>query len=191
MRMILTLLVLIAAQSATADNKIIGTVSFLLDGGEQTWYVLESPDGLRSNALWLDVGPNRSAISVTAFNDPDITLVPHDMMNSAVPDGSAPALAVSISYPTDASAHIHTLPVQATEGPAVIMLLNDWSNPINSSTLSDGPGEIRLTEISTNKESASRFAGTFAGELQDGESNVQVIKAGRFEFEEVVYFERP
>lgn len=47
---------MLAVATAYADNKVIGTVHFSLDGEEQTWYVLESLDGLKPSALWMDVG---------------------------------------------------------------------------------------------------------------------------------------
>lgn len=191
MRKQLSLVMMLAVVSAHADNKVIGTIQLSLDGDEQTWYVLESPDGLRSNALWMDFGPDRSAIAVTAFASPDITLVPDGTMGSAVPDGSAPALVVSVSFPSGATEHGHTLPVPATDGPAVVMLLNDWSNPIDAAVLNDGPGEIRLTSIEANKDGSSSFAGTFSGALEDGEGNARTIKSGRFEFDQVEFFKRP
>ena len=191
MRKLLALLMIVAVVPVHADNRVIGTISFSLDGDEQTWFVLESPSGLRPNALWLDLGPDRAAISVTAFSRPDIMLVSHDTMNSAVPEGSAPALVVSIAFPKGATEYSHALPAPADDGPAVIMMLNDWSNPIDSTTLSDGPGEIRLTAIESNRDAPSSFAGTFEGALKDGEGNARPVTAGQFEFDEVKYFERP
>jgi len=189
MKILLSLLMMLAVAAAHADNEVIGTINLSLDGEEQTWYVLESPAGLRSNALWMDVGPDRSAIAVTAFASPDITLVSDGTMGSAVPDGSAPALVVSVAFPTGAKEQGHTLP--ATDGPAVVMLLNDWSNPIDSLMLSDGPGEIRLTSIEASTDASSSFAGTFSGALKGGEGNARMIESGRFEFDHVEFFERP
>ena len=34
---------MLAAVLARADNEVVGTIHFSLDGDEQTWYVLESP----------------------------------------------------------------------------------------------------------------------------------------------------
>ena len=191
MRKLLSLFMLLAFASAHADNEVIGTIQLSLDGEEQTWYVLESPDGLRSNALWMDIGPGKSAIAVTAFASPDITLVSDGTMGSAVPDGSAPALVVSVAFPAGAKEQGHTLPAPATDGPAIVMLLNDWSNPIDSAMLSDGPGEIRLTSITANKDAPSSFAGTFSGALKDAEGNARTVESGRFEFDQVEFFEKP
>jgi hypothetical protein len=191
MKKLLSVLIVLSPALAHADNEVIGTIQLSLEGDEQTWYVLESPSGLRPNALWMEIGPNRSAVAVTAFESPYITLVPHEMMESAVPDSSAPALVVSIGFTTGASEETYSLPIDQSTGPAVVMLLNDWSNPIDSASLSDGPGEIKLTEISASKNSASSFSGTFSGALTDGEGNTRIIESGQFEFEKVSFFERP
>lgn len=191
MKTLISVLLMLAVVVAHADNAVIGKIQFVLDGEEQTWYVLESPDGLRSNALWMDIGPGKSAIAVTAFASPDITLVSDGTMGSAVPDGSTPALVISVAFPAGAKEQSHTLPAPATDGPAIVMLLNNWSNPIDSAMLSDGPGEIRLTSINASKDSPSSFAGTFSGALKDGEGNARTIESGRFEFEQVEFFERP
>lgn len=185
------MLLLLTFVSAYADNEVIGTVQFSLDGDEQTWYVLESPEGLRSNALWVEAGPDRYAIAVTAFASPDVELVPYEATGSAVPDGSAPALIVSVGFPAGASEQTHTLPIDPATGPAVVMLLNDWADPLDSATLTDGPGEISLTSIDANREGSSSFAGTFSGALEDGEGNARMIESGRFEFDKVSFFARP
>ncbi|MEM7502199.1 MAG: hypothetical protein AAF417_09160 [Pseudomonadota bacterium] len=191
MRLFLATIVLFAALTVRADNTVVGTVSFSLDGNEQTWYVLKSPAGLRPNALWLETGPERAAISVTAFTNSDIRLVGDGSMGSAVPDRAAKALVFSVAFPTGAAEYVHRFPVAPTDGPAVVMLLEEWSNPIDAMMLTDGPGEIRLTSISRNGDSSFTLKGTFEGVLTDGEGNTRTAAAGRFEFEKVEFFERP
>lgn len=187
---VISCLLLLSVASAGA-NEVIGTVEFTLDGEEQTWYVLKSPEGLTSNALWLQTGPESAAIAVTAFQHADIELTRDERTGSTVPSGSAPALVVSIEFPTDATEVSYTLPVDPSAGQAVVMLLNDWSNPLDSRMLSDGPGEISLDSISVTRDGPSAFSGRFSGALDSGDGNTRSIESGRFEFEDVTYFERP
>lgn len=190
-RFAVVLLLLVSADALAADNKVIGTVEFTLDGEAQQWYVLESPDETRSSSLWLTTGPGTGAFTVTAFDRPDIELVRDERTGSAVPTGSAPALVISIGFPVDAGEQSYSLPIDQTAGPAVVMLLNDWSNPIDSMTLSDGPGEISLDSISAREDGPSAFSGTFSGALRNGEGDSRLIESGRFDLRKVTYFERP
>lgn len=181
---------LIGVGIAQADNDVIGTIDLTLDGEEQTWYVLEGPADTVPNALWLAIGPEKGALSVTAFDSPDIGLVRHESSGSAVPDKSAPALVISVAFPVGADDQSHILPTDADEGPAVIMLLKDWSNPLDSYTLHDGPGEIRLTSIDVNREGASQFTGSFQGVMRGGPGETMTIENGRIEIMNAEYFER-
>ena len=163
MKALSALLMMFIVVAAHADHDVIGTIQFSLDGDEQTWYVLESPKGLRSNALWLETGPDRSTIAVTAFESADFELVSHDATGSAVPDGSAPALLVSIGFPAGAREQAYILPIDQSTGPAGVMLLNDFSYDNETNAALSGT----LGEFETLFGSAARYQ-----EVLDGISTV-------------------
>lgn len=176
--------------TAWADNEIIGTIELTVDGDEQTWYVLQPADDMLPNALWLAIGPDKGALSITAYKNPEITFVQHEPTGSPVPDGEATALVFSIGFPVGAGEQSYTLPTEPPDGPATVMILNDWSNPIDAYALNDGPGEIRVTKIETNKDGPSYFAGTFRGTMQHTSGATKSVENGRFEIEQVRFFER-
>lgn len=177
--------------TAWADNEVVGTVELTVDGEEQTWYVLQPGDDMLPNALWLAIGPDKGAVSITAYKNPDISFVRHEPTGSPVPDGEAAALVFSVGFPLGAGEQSYSLPTKPPAGPATIMILNDWSNPIDAYTLNDGPGEIRLTKIDTSKNGPSHIAGTFQGTIQHTSGATKRIENGRLEIEQVRYFERP
>jgi hypothetical protein len=177
--------------SAVAEDRVIGTIEFAVDGEQQTWYVMQPGEDMLPNALWLAMGPEKGAVSITAYRSPDIGFVRHEATGSPVPDGDATAMVVSIGFPLGAGEHSYNLPTQRSDGPATIMILKDWSNPLDAFVLKDGPGEIRLTTIDVDKNGLSHFAGTFSGTMQHDSGATMQIENGRFEIGHVSYFERP
>lgn len=180
----------LAVSAAWADNEIVGEVELTVDGEEQTWYVLEPDGDMLPNALWLSMGPDKAALSITAYRDPDISFVRHEATGSPLPDGDAAALVLSVAFPLDAADYSYELPVEPSEGPATIMMLANWSNPLDSYVLDDGPGEIRLTQIDASTDGLSAFSGTFHGVMRRESGESRTIEDGRFEIRSALFFER-
>lgn len=66
-------------------------------------------------------------------------------------------------YAPHGEEYAYELPTEPNEGPAAIMMLANWSNPLDGYVLDDGPGEIRLARIDASKDRPSAFSGTFYG----------------------------
>ena len=191
MRSILPILLLaLTACARLADAEVAGTVELTLDGQQQTWYGVDAGSDMLPTALWLAMGPDRAALSITAYRSPEIEFIADEATRSPLPKGDAQALVISIGFSLDANEQAYVLPTDPGDGPAVVMILSDWSNPLDSYTLTDGPGEIRLTEINANADQASRFVGTFQGTMQGSSGETKVIDNGRFEVQGLRLFER-
>jgi hypothetical protein len=181
---------ILAVSAAWGDNEIVGEVELTVDGEVQTWYVLEPDGDMLPNALWLAMGPDKAALSITAYRDPDIDFIRHEATGSPLPAGDAAALVFSVAFPPDAAEYAYELPTEISEGPATIMMLANWSNPLDSYLLDDGPGEIRLTHIDATTNGLSAFSGTFHGVMRRGSGESKTIEDGRFEIRGAQYFER-
>lgn len=179
---------ILAVSAAWGGNEIVGAVELTVDGEEQTWYVLEPDGDMLSNALWLAMGPDRAALAISAYRDPDIDFVRYEATGSPVPDGDAAALVLSVAFPLNATEYTYELPIEPSEGPAAIMMLANWSNPLDSYMLDDGPGEIRLTRIEASTNGPSAFSGTFHGVMGRGSGESKTIEDGRFEVRGVQFF---
>lgn len=181
---------MLAVSAALADNEIVGEVELTVDGEAQTWYVLEPDGDMLPNALWLAMGPDKAALSITAYEDPNIAFVRHEATGSPLPAGDAAALVFSIAFPVDAEEYAYELPTEPTEGPATVMMLANWSDPLDSYVLDDGPGEIRLTRIDANTEGPSAFSGTFRGVMRRESGESRTIEDGRFKIRGAQFFKR-
>lgn len=193
MRSILPALLLVALSipANPARCEVLGTVMLTLDGEEQTWYVLEPGGDMLPNALWLAMGPDRGALSIVAYRNPELEFVADEKTRSPLPAADAAALVISIGFPIDAKEKTYTLPANRGEGPAVVMLLGNWSNPLDHYALGEGPGEIRLTEIDVKAGAPSSFVGTFSGTMQKESETSRTIEGGRFELRDVPFVKRP
>ncbi len=181
---------ILAVSAARGDNEIVGKIELTIDGKEQTWYVLEPDGDMLPNALWLAMGPDKAALSITAYEDPDIAFVRHEATGSPLPAGDAAALVLSVAFPPDAGEYAYELPTGPNEGPATIMMLANWSNPLDGYVLDDGPGEIRLTRIDASKDGPSAFSGTFHGVMRHESGESRAIEDGRFEIRRAKFFAR-
>lgn len=181
---------ILAVSAAWGDNEIVGEVELTVDGEAQTWYVLEPGGDMLPNALWLAMGPDKAALSISAYRDPDVDFVRHEATGSPLPDGDAAALVFSVAFPLDATEYTYELPIEPSEGPATIMMLANWSNPLDHYVLDDGPGEIRLTRIDASTNGPSAFSGTFHGVMRRGSGESKTIEDGRFEIRGAQYFKR-
>lgn len=185
--------VVLSAVAATfaipASGEATGTVELTLDGEPQTWYVVDPGEAMLPNALWVAMGPDRAALSITAYPTLDVEFTADETTGSPLPNGDFPALVISVGFSTSVTAQAYKLPPSPGGGPASVALLADWSNPLDHFALRQGPGEIRLTEIDTDKERLSSFAGSFHGTMQGVSGGTRIIENGRFEVRGVVLFE--
>jgi len=193
MKTLLSVLLLAAnaALIAHADTRVVGTVEFTLDGEHQTWYILDPGGDMLPNALWLAMGPERGALSIAAYQDPETQFVADEATGSPLPSEDAAALVISIAFPIDAREQTYTLPTERGGGPAVVMLLDSWSSPLEHFALQEGPGEIRLTKIDARPGESASFSGTFRGTMQRATGESRTIEEGSFEIPAAPFFDRP
>jgi len=187
----LTLAVLVFGYSlvAGAANEVVGTIELTLDGEQQTWYVLDPGEDMLPNALWVAMGPEMGALSISAYRDRDQAFVRDEATGSPLPDGDAAALVFSIGFPLGARQQQYALPAEPPAGPAVILLVKNWSNPVVGWALDDGPGEIQLTRIEAKTNGVSSFAGTFHGTMRSGSGETRSLENGRFEISRAEFFQ--
>lgn len=177
------------AVAALADNEVIGTIQMSLDEDERTWYVLDPGEGMLPTALWQAMGPNRGALSIGAYERPDMEFMRDETTGWAVPAGDAAALLFSIGFPVDADEQNYSFPLQSPDDMATILLLTDWSEPLNGIDISRGPGRIELTDIDIATDGPSSFTGTFSGVLRNDAGDMMTVENGSINVERVPFFQ--
>lgn len=176
------------AITALAETEVIGTVQMSVEGDEQTWYVLDPGGNMLPTSLWLAMGPEHGALSIAAYESPDIEFVRDDMTGSAVPAGDAAVLIFSIGFTVGTNEQAYTLPLQPGDGPASVQLLTNWANPIGAYDMSLDPGRIHLTSIDASTDGPSAFEGTFNGVLRNDAHEAMSVENGRIDIERASFF---
>jgi hypothetical protein len=182
-----TLICLVWATLGLAENKVIGTVVLTLDGEEQTWYVLDAQGDMLPSAIWLALGPEHGTLSIAAYPNPDVGFMRDDATGSAMPDTDIAALVITVGFPIGAAEQTYELPTQAA-GPASVLYLPNWKEPLSSYDISTDPGEMRLTTIEADTEALSSFTGSFRGVLRNADDETMVVEDARFEVGQVPFY---
>lgn len=176
------------AITALADNEIIGTVQMSVEGDEQTWYVLDPGGDMLPTSLWVAMGPEHGALSIAAYESPDVEFVRDDRTGSAVPAGDAAVLLFSIGFAVGTNEQAYALPLPAGEGPASVQLLTNWADPLEAYDMSLDPGRIHLTSIDASADGPSAFVGTFNGVLRNDADETMTVENGRIDVERASFF---
>lgn len=184
-RILFALLWLACAVSVQAENQVIGTVELILDGEAQTWYVLQPDGDLMPTAVWVAAGADQGMLSIAAYPDADIELIREEQMGSTVPVSDTPVLVIGIGFPIGAEQLTYTIPSNEPH-PASVLLLENWSQPLDGYDISADPGEISLTGIEAGRGDDARFSGTFSGVLRRDEET-KTVQGASFEVDRVPF----
>jgi hypothetical protein len=176
------------AAGAAAANEVIGTIEATIAGERSTWYLLQPPGEVPPTALWIPFGPDRGALSLSAYPSTDLTFVQDAGTGATVPAEGSAVLLVSVVFPIGADAHAQTLPLQAGEPPAAVVLIPNWRELAVQRNMGDDPGEIRVTRIEASQDGPSRFSGTFHGTMRDAEGAAMTVTDGRFAVDGARFF---
>lgn len=85
----------------------------------------------------------------------------------------------------DGEAQTYTIPSKEAH-PASVLLLENWSQPLDGYDISADPGEISLTGIEAGRDDDVPFSGTFSGVLRRDEET-KTVQGASFEVDRVPF----